>query len=204
MPFAETLTVSRCYVSSMIQNPLTQLPDNLPVPEDDGACRHLVGQPLPDIPLLASSGASIHLSQLPGLTVLYAYPLTGRPGMALPPAWLTIPGAPGCTLEACGFRDHHSEIRQFGAEVFGLSTQSTDFQREARERLHLPFDLLSDESLTFTDALSLPTFTPDSARLLKRLTLICHSGSIEHVFYPVFPPDTHSADVISYLINRTA
>ena len=188
----------------MNEGPLLQLPDNLPVPEDDGACRHLVGQRLPDVSLLATSGASINLSQRHGLTVLYAYPLTGRPGMALPPTWLTIPGAPGCTLESCGFRDHHSEIRRLGAEIFGLSTQSTDFQREARERLHLTFDLLSDESLAFTDALSLPTFTPDSARLLKRLTLICRSGSIEHVFYPVFPPDTHSADVISYLINRNA
>jgi peroxiredoxin len=186
----------------MIQGPLIELPENLPVPEDDGACRHLLGQRLPNVSLPDTSGASINLSQLPGITVLYAYPLTGRPGMALPPAWLSIPGAPGCTLESCGFRDHHAEIRQLGAQVFGLSTQTTDFQREARERLHLPFELLSDESLAFTDALSLPTFTPDSVRLLKRLTLICHSGSIEHVFYPVFPPDTHSADVISYLTNR--
>ena len=186
----------------MITGPLTHLPDNLPVPEDDGACRHLIGAPLPDLPLSATSGASINLSQRLGLTVVYAYPLTGHPGMTLPSGWLTIPGAPGCTLECCGFRDHHAEIRQLGAEVFGLSTQSTEFQREARERLHLPFDLLSDESLDFTDALLLPTFKPDSARLLKRLTLICYSGVIEHVFYPVFPPDTHPGDVVSYLINR--
>ena len=186
----------------MVQGPLTQLPDNLPIPEDDGACRHLLGQRLPDVSLIATSGASINLSKSLGLTVLYAYPMTGRPGIALPSSWLSIPGAPGCTLESCGFRDHHKEIRQFGAEVFGLSTQSSEFQREAHERLHLPFELLSDASLTFTDALSLPTFSPDSARLLKRLTLICHSGKIEHVFYPVFPPQTHAEDVISYLANR--
>lgn len=188
----------------MIQGPLTQLPDNLPAPEDDGACRHLIGQRLPDLPLLATSGSSIILSQRPGLTVVYAYPLTGHPGMELPPGWLTIPGAPGCTLECCGFRDDHAQISQLDAEVFGLSTQSTDFQREARERLHLPFDLLSDKSLAFANALSLPTFTPDSSRFLKRLTLICHGGIIEHVFYPVFPPDTHSAEVVSYIINRRA
>ena len=188
----------------MIEGPLTQLPDNLPIPEDDGACRHLIGQRLPDLPLRATSGASIILSERAGVTVVYAYPLTGHPGMTLPPAWLTIPGAPGCTLECCGFRDHYAETSQLGVEVFGLSTQSTTFQREARERLHLPFDLLSDESLAFTNALSLPTFTPASARLLKRLTLVCHSGVIEHVFYPVFPPDTHSAEVVTYLINRDA
>lgn len=188
----------------MIQGPLTQLPENLPVPEDDGACRHLFGQRLPDLALPATSGAYVNLSQHPGLTVIYAYPLTGRPGMALPSDWLSIPGAPGCTLESCSFRDHYSELLQIGAEVFGLSTQSSDFQREAQERLHLPFDLLSDEALVFSDALSLPTFAPESKRLIKRLTLICRSGIIEHVFYPVFPPDTHSADVISYLNTRNA
>lgn len=180
------------------------LPDNLPVPDDDGACRHLVGRHLPDVSLLSTSGMSVNLAQNSGLIILYAYPLTGRPDMILPPDWLTIPGAPGCTLESCDFRDHYAEIRHLGAEVFGLSTQSTDFQREARERLHLPFDLLSDESLVFSNALSLPTFMSDSVRLLKRLTLICHAGIIEHVFYPVFPPDTHSADIISYLLTRKA
>jgi len=181
---------------------LLHLPENLPVPDDDGACRHLVGRHLPDVSLLSTSGRSINLSQSSGLIVLYAYPLTGRPGMMLPPNWLTIPGAPGCTLESCDFRDHYAEIRRLGAEVLGLSTQSTDFQRAARERLHLPFELLSDDSLIFTTELSLPTFMPDSVRLLKRLTLICHAGIIEHVFYPVFPPDSHSADVISYLLKR--
>ena len=186
----------------MIQGPLTELPHDLPIPEDDGACRHLVGQRIPNITLLATSGTPINLSQSSGLTVVYAYPLTGRPGIQLPPAWLTIPGAPGCTLESCGFRDHYAEIRKLGSEVFGLSSQSTEFQRETRKRLNLPFELLSDESLAFTQALSLPTFTPLSTPLIKRLTLICYSGRIEHVFYPIFPPDTHFTDVISYLTNR--
>jgi len=134
--------------------------------------------------------------------VLYAYPLTGRPGVALPPGWDDIPGARGCTPESCSFRDHYREIRQLGAEVFGLSTQSTDYQQEVRERLHLPFDLLSDEGFSFTDALSLPTFTVPSLRLLRRVTLVSNSGMIERVFYPIFPPDTHPADVVTYLKNR--
>jgi peroxiredoxin len=128
--------------------------------------------------------------------------MTGRPGVPLPPGWDEIPGARGCTPESCSFRDHHAEIRQLGAEVFGLSTQFTDYQREVRARLHLTFDLLSDESFAFTNALSLPTFTIPSMRLLRRVTLVCLSGVIEHVFYPIFPPDRHPEEVVSYLKAR--
>jgi peroxiredoxin len=184
--------------------PLTQLPANLPVPEDDGACAHLVGSHLPDLSLVSTSGYHINLRHRQGLTVHYVYPLTGRPGVALPNGWDEIPGARGCTPESCAFRDHHTEIRQLGAEVFGLSTQSTDYQREVRERLHLTFDLLSDEALTFTKALSLPTFTAASMRLLRRVTIISNLGVIERVFYPIFPPDRHPADVVSYLRTRNA
>ena len=188
----------------MNEAPLTQLPANLPVPKDDGACAHLLGRHLPDLSLVSTSGHHINLRHRPGLSVLYAYPLTGRPGVPLPTDWDEIPGARGCTPESCSFRDHHAEIRQLGAEVFGLSTQSTDYQREVRDRLHLTFDLLSDEAFTFTDALSLPTFTAASMRLLRRVTIISHSGVIERVFYPIFPPDSHPADVVSYLNSRNA
>jgi peroxiredoxin len=128
--------------------------------------------------------------------------MTGRPGVPLPARWDEIPGARGCTPESCGFRDHHAEIRRFGAEVFGLSTQSTDYQREVRERLHLPFDLLSDETFAFSEALALPTFEIASMRLLRRVTFIGFSGVIERVFYPIFPPDRHAADVVSFLKAR--
>jgi peroxiredoxin len=188
----------------MNEGPFTQLPANLPVPADDGACAHLFGRRPPDVSLLSTSGRHINLRQRRGLIVLYAYPLTGRPGVALPAGWDEIPGARGCTPESCSFRDHHAEIGQLGAEVFGLSTQSTDYQREVRARLHLSFDLLSDEAFAFTDALCLPTFSVASLRLLRRVTLICLSGVIEHVFYPIFPPDRHPADVVSYLKGRKA
>jgi len=197
-------TSRRSYTSPMNQLPLTQFPANLPVPKDDGACNHLLGSHFPDVSLLSTSGQHINLRNQPGLTVLYTYPLTGRPGVPLPADWDEIPGARGCTPESCSFRDHHTEIRQLGAEVFGISTQSTDYQREARERLHLTFDLLSDEAFTFTDALSLPTFTAASMRLLRRVTIISNSGVIERVFYPIFPPDRHPADVVSYLKTRNA
>jgi peroxiredoxin len=178
---------------------LTELPENLPVPIDDGACGHLVGHPLPKVFLRSTSGPLINLHSTHGLTILYVYPLTGRPDLPPPAGWNDIPGARGCTPEACGFRNHYSELRELSAEVFGLSTQSTDYQREARERLELPFDLLSDENFAFTDALHLPTFVVSSVRLLKRLTLMCKNGTIEYVFYPVFPPDQHAANVVAYL-----
>jgi peroxiredoxin len=184
------------------QGPYTSLPANLPVPQDDGACRHLPGKELPDLALLSTADEWIQLPQRPGLVVIYTYPMTGRPGVALPEGWDLIPGARGCTPQACSFRDHHAEMRQFGAEVFGLSTQSSEYQREVHSRLHLPFPLLSDEAFAFTEALSLPTFVSNGVRLLKRLTLIVVRGRIEHVFYPVFPPDQHIHDVLGYLQNQ--
>jgi peroxiredoxin len=173
----------------MNEGPYTQLPTNLPVPVDDGACAHLPGKRLPDIALLATSKQRVNLR---------------RPGVLLPAGWDAIPGARGCTPESCGFRDLHAEMRQLGAEVFGLSTQTSDYQREARDRLHLPFELLSDEGFAFIDALSLPIFAVDSMWLVRRLTLVCLSGIIEHVFYPIFPPDRHAAEVVAFLKSRKA
>jgi peroxiredoxin len=188
----------------MNEGPYTQLPANLPVPVDDGACAHLPGMRLPDLDLLATSNRRVNLSRQAGLFVLYAYPMTGRPGVFLPTGWDAIPGARGCTPESCGFRDLHAEVRRLGAEVFGLSTQTSDYQREARDRLQLPFELLSDEGFALIDALSLPTFTVDSMRLARRLTLVCRSGVIEHVFYPIFPPDGHAAEVVAFFKSRRA
>jgi peroxiredoxin len=182
----------------------TELPANLPVPQDDGVCAHLRGKPLPDIALLATSGQQMNLHRQAGLSVIYIYPMTGRPGVALPAGWDEIPGARGCTPESCGFRDQHAAIRSLGAEVYGLSSQSTDYQREVHDRLHLTFDLLSDERFHFADALALPAFSVAGVRLLRRVTLVSFAGVIEHVFYPIFPPDRHAAEVVAYLRARTA
>jgi peroxiredoxin len=171
----------------------------LPVPADDGAADHLPGMLLPSVPLMSTAGRSLDLSVLPGRTVVYCYPLTGRPGRNLPEGWDEIPGARGCTPQSCAFRDHHEELRALGARVFGLSTQDTDYQREAAGRLHLPFELLSDARLAFARALNLPTFEADSATLLKRLTLVIDEGRIEKVFYPVFPPGKNAEEVIEWL-----
>lgn len=179
-----------------------ELPDNLPIPVDDGACDHLPGMALPSIPLRATTGERVDLSILPGRTVVYAYPRTRPPGEEATPAWDLLPGARGCTPEACAFRDHHAELRKLDVEVFGLSTQSTAFQREVVERLHLPFPLLSDHGLHLTGALWLPAFHYNGETLIRRLTLVIRDGAIEHVFYPVFPPDTHAEAVIAWLADN--
>jgi peroxiredoxin len=180
-----------------------ELPKGLPVPQDDGACTHLASMRLPSVSLLSTRGNQVDLSALPGRTVVYCYPRTGRPDQDLLPGWNDIPGARGCTPQSCAFRDHYEELRDLDVDaVFGLSTQDTDYQREAVERLHLPFALLSDAELKFAGALRLPTFDIAGMTLIKRLTLIVHEGTIERCFYPVFPPDANAADVIHWLIER--
>ena len=176
-----------------------ELPANLPVPVDDGACDHLPGASVPSVSLMSTSGEMVDLSEFSGTTVVYCYPLTGRPDLALPEGWDQTPGARGCTPQSCAFRDHHEELRTLGARVFGLSTQSTEYQREAKERLELQFDLLSDEKLAFAGALGLPTFEVESIVLVKRLTLVIEGGRIEKVFYPVFPPGENAAEVVGWL-----
>ena len=176
-----------------------ELPENLPVPEDDGAADHLPGARLPSMPLASTAGNLVDLSALDGRTVVYCYPMTGKPGKDLPQGWDGIPGARGCTPQSCSFRDHHVELRSLGARVYGISTQDTDYQTEAAERLHLPFELLSDEDFEFATALGLPTFEVEGMVLLKRLTFVANGGLIEKVFYPVFPPNKNAEEVIEWL-----
>ncbi len=183
---------------------LTKLPTNLPVPEDDGAANHLVGQTLPAVALPSTSGDTVNLADLVGDVVIYIYPMTGKPDVALPEGWEAIPGARGCTPQSCSFRDHYAELVGLGASVYGLSTQTTDDQREAKEHLGLPYDLLSDVDLVLEDALALPTFTAEGTERYKRLTLIAKDGDIVKVFYPVFPPDRNAADVVTWLQSRAA
>jgi len=118
----------------------------------------------------------------------------------LPEGWDDIPGARGCTPESCAFRNLHAELLAAGAaQVFGLSSQSSEYQREAVDRLHLPFAMLSDEPLALAGALRLPTFTVDGMTLYRRLTMVITDGVIEHVFYPIFPPDQHAQEVLDWL-----
>lgn len=178
------------------------LPDGLPVPADDGAARHLPGRALPELTLPSSAGERVDLSALgPGRTVIYLYPLTGRPGVDLPDGWDAIPGARGCSTQACGFRDHFQELTAAGAaRVYGLSSQAPEYQAEVGDRLRLPFAMLSDPDFDLAWQLGLPSFSaPGHDRLYSRLTLIITEGRIEHVFYPIFPPNTHAVQVIDWL-----
>jgi peroxiredoxin len=189
-------------MQEILHNPL-ELPDDLPVPLDDGAARHLTGLAWPDVAVAATDGSAVNLSRLSGRTVVYVYPRTGRPGQPTPTGWNAIPGARGCTPQSCSFRDHFNELRALGvAHVYGLSSQDSAYQREAVERLHLPFAILSDADLTLRRALRLPTFEVDGMVLLKRMALVIDDGAIVKVFYPVFPPDRSAAEVVAWL--RTA
>ena len=185
----------------VVTDPL-QLPDDLPVPKDDGAADHLAGTTVPAVALQATDGTSVRLDELEGRTVVFAYPRTGRPGESPPGGddeWTAIPGARGCTPQACSFRDEHARFAAAETRVFGLSTQDTAYQREAAERLHLPYPLLSDERLELATALGLPTFNVDGLTLLKRLTLFLHDGAIESVIYPVFPADRSAEQALARL-----
>jgi peroxiredoxin len=187
-----------------LDDSLYEVPEGIPEPADDGACDHLPGMRLPSVPLVSTAGDMVDPSALTGTTVVYCYPMTGRPDQDLPPGWDDIPGARGCTPQSCAFRDHHAELQALGARVFGLSTQDTEYQREAVERLHLPFPLLSDSELEFAGALDLPTFEAEGMTFIKRLTLIIEDGEIREVFYPVFPPGRNAEEVLDWLSERTA
>ena len=184
---------------TVIKN-LMSLPTDLPVPLDDGAARHLGGRRLPDLALPATDGTSVNLSKLRGRSVVYIYPRTGEPGKPSPAGWDEIPGARGCTPQSCGFRDHFGELKQLGVvQLLGLSTQSTAYQREAAERLHLPFPVLSDDKLALTRAIRLPTFAVEGMTLLKRMALVIDDGVITKAFYPVFPPDKNAEEVMAWI-----
>ena len=185
-----------------------ELPADLPVPVDDGAARHLVGMALPDMELRSTSGRLVSLARPEtSWTIVYCYPRTGRPGEEPPGGlarWHAIPGARGCTPQSCAYRDHHSALAGLGARVFGLSTQTSDYQREVVERLHLPFEVLSDHDLALARALRLPTFKVAGQTLLKRCTLLIAGDRIEECFYPVFPPDGDAERVLEWLKARGA
>jgi len=176
----------------------------IPAPIDDGATRHLKGARMASVPLPSTKGELVDLSALRGRVVVYAYPRTGRPGVENPDGWDMIPGARGCTPQSCSFRDHFAELTALGVDhLFGLSTQDPEYQREAAERLHLPFSILSDDQLHLTRAMDLPTFETAGMTLLKRFTLVIDDGLVKHVFYPVFPPDRSAADLINWLSKKT-
>jgi len=184
---------------------LYELPPDLPVPIDDGACEHLSGVEMPVVSLPSTLGATVNLAEAScsGRTVFFFYPRSGRPDEPPIPGWDDIPGARGCTPQSCAFRDHHGEFEALSVRVFGVSAQDTEYQREFAERTKLPYPLLSDSDFVLTEALGLPTFEAGGMRLIRRLTLVTSDGRIGNVFYPVFPPDKNAEEVLAYLRTRT-
>jgi peroxiredoxin len=183
---------------------LFKLPDNLPIPVDDGACAHLLGTRVPSVPLVATSGDIVNLGALPGTVVVYFYPTIGRPEAPPLVGWNEIPGARGCTPQSCAFRDHYAELSSSGAKVFGVSAQPLEDQKEAKARFGLPFELLNDSGFELAEAMRLPTFEYANARLIKPITFIAVDGVIRKVFYPVFPPDRNAEDVVEWLRHGDA
>jgi peroxiredoxin len=175
------------------------LPPDLPVPEDDGAARHLPGMELPALRLSSTAGEVDLRMAAAGTLVLYLYPRTGRPGVPSPDGWNQTPGARGCTPQSCAFRDHRAELAELGADVVGMSAQTLADQEEFATREHIPYPIVSDPELRLAAALDLPTFEIAGMRLYRRITLVARAGRIEHVVYPVFPPDRNAAEVTAWL-----
>ncbi len=181
---------------------LEQVPSDLPIPKDDGACDHLTEMKIPELELACTNEKSFNIGKQTGFIVLYIYPMTGQPNVALPKGWDSIPGARGCTPQSCSFRDLHGDLKKY-ATIYGLSSQPTDYQLEAKNRLHLSFELLSDTDFLLKQKLSLPTFTLEGVERYKRITLIIKDNVIKKVFYPVFPPDQNAADVLKWFEEQS-
>jgi peroxiredoxin len=184
------------------------LPPDLPVPKDDGASDHLLGARIPSgIQLISTRGNVVDAKEASkssspeGWVVFFFYPMTGKPGVPLPNGWDSIPGARGCTPESCSYRDLYAEFQKLKCDVYGISTQSPDDQKEFAQRSNIPYEILSDSKLELTSALRLPTFrVPEvGAPLIKRLTLVFREGQVTKVYYPVFPPDKNADQVLSYI-----
>ncbi len=180
------------------------IPSDLPIPLDDGACEHLENMRIPNVSLWSTDDQEINLFSLPGWNVIFCYPMTGRPGVAIPEGWVQIPGAAGCTPQTCSYRDNHAELKRYGVGVYGISTQTSEAQKEASNRLGLPYLLLSDADHSFSSALKLPLLEVGGLKLIKRLTFILKDGVIKKCFYPVFPPDKNVVEVIAWLSENQA
>ena len=178
------------------------LPQNLPIPKDDGTTQHLTGRSFPRVLLPSTSGKLIDLAESSTLhTVLFIYPRAGSPlePNTNPEAWDLIPGARGCTPHTCGFRDLYREFQDIGVNIFGLSIQPPNVQKEFVDRMHVPFEILSDEKHQLIKALDLPTFEFDGEQLIKRMAFFLNKSKIEKVFYPIFPPDKNALEVLNWI-----
>jgi peroxiredoxin len=189
---------------TLLLDVLRSIPAELPIPLDDGACEHLENMQMSDVSLWSTDDQEINLSLLSGWNVIFCYPMTGRPGFAIPKVWVQIPGAAGCTPQVCSYRENHAEFKRNGIGIYGISTQTREAQKEATHRLELPYPLLSDADYSFSSALKLPVFEVGGLKLIKRLTLFLKDGVIKKCFYPAFPPDKNVLEVIVWFSKNQA
>jgi peroxiredoxin len=190
--------------AQLLPDVLHTMPTDLPIPTDDGACQHLENLLMPDISLSSTDDKRINLSQLAGWNVIFCYPMTGRPGFAIPEGWVQIPGAAGCTPQVCSYQERYAEFKRNGIGVYGLSSQTPEAQKEAAIRLELSYPLLSDSTYSFSSAMGLPMLEAGGLKLIKRVTLIIKDGMIRKCFYPVFPPDKNVDEVIAWFSENRA
>jgi peroxiredoxin len=181
---------------------LRSIPDNLPIPIDDGACKHLEGMRMPDVSLWSTDDHETNLSRLSGWSVIFFYPMTGRPGFTIPEGWIQIPGTAGCTPQACSYRENHVAFKRNNVQIYGISAQTQETQKEAVDRLTLPYPLLSDGNHFLSSALKLPLIEIEGLKLIRRLTLILKDDMIKKCFYPVFPPDKNVVEVVAWFKNQ--
>lgn len=187
------------WLGDVTNDPKHPLPEGLPAPRDDRAAAHVVGTRVPDLALPSTAGGALRLGAVPGRTVVFVYPRTLPAGEAIPESWRAVPGAAGCSAEACAFRDRARDVTGAGARIVGLSSQAPTEQREAASRMRLPYPLVSDQAMRLARDMKLPTFEHEGKTYLRRATLVVDDGVVSHVFYPVFPPDKHPEQVVAWL-----
>ena len=173
---------------------------NTSITENFSDMNTLKNNNFPNISLPNQDGNLLNLDRLDTFRmVLYFYPMTGRPDKPLPDNWNNIPGAKGCTIQTCLFRDSYDEIISLNAVPIGISSQSVDDNKEMTNRLKIPYDILSDEKLELSDELNIPTFSVKSKIFLKRITLIVEKKIIKKVFYPINDINKHIEEVLKWL-----
>ncbi|KAF2962885.1 hypothetical protein GQX73_g10689 [Xylaria multiplex] len=179
----------------------SQVPKTIPYPADDGLASHLVGSSIPtELTLVSTQQIPVKLSELPGITILFCYPRTSAPGETVKERWNNTPGGRGCTAEVGSYRDNFASLKELGVStIYGLSVQDTAYQKEVKERMGLPYDILSDDKLEFVKAMKMPVLEWEGTSLTKRCTLAIKDGKVVHVWYPVFPPDENPSQVAAWL-----
>ena len=168
----------------------------------DFTVESLIGRPLPNVALQATNGNKVNLTEQRGKLILFFYPMTGRPDWPYPEELDAIPLASGCTDQVCSYRDARGQFAELGAQVFGVSSQTAEYQAECVERLQLNFPLLSDADLSVANALELPLYDTSMGPVYQRISLEVSAGRIVRVTYPISVPELDAKVQLDALRSR--